>query len=99
MLGRGLDAPPSIPLNVGIVQGHLLCASEEFPLCGDHAITDVLNCNDSTFHADHDLFGGEDVYLESLENLCDRKSVQVGTVNSSKNIKTYSKHSVSHKNL
>jgi len=63
LLQRGLSAPPSIPLNAGIVQGHLLCASEEFPLCGSHAITELLNGEAANFHlVDHDLFGSEDVY-------------------------------------
>ena len=95
MLGRGLDAPPSIPLNVGIVQGHLLCASEEFPLCGTHSIAEVLNDDIGDFHVDHDLFGGKDVYLESLENLCDSKSVQIEKVNGLNMFKTYAKHPVS----
>ncbi len=95
LLGRGLDAPPSIPLNVGIVQGHLLCASEEFPLCGDHPITEVLHGDLGHFTADSDLFGGKDVYLESLENLCDNKNVQVEIVSGQNKFKTYAKHPVS----
>ena len=95
LLGRGLDAPPSIPLNVGIVQGHILCASEEFPVCGNHSVTEVLNGNLGTFHVDYDLFGGKDVYLESLENLCDSKCVQMEKVNGLQKFITYAKHSVS----
>jgi hypothetical protein len=44
---------------------------------------------------DHDLFGGKDVYLESLENLCDSKSVQIEKVNGLNMFKTYAKHPVS----
>jgi len=83
-------------LNAGIVEGHLLCASEEFPLCGNHAVTELLNARSSTFHlVDFDLFGGETVYNESLENLCDTKQVQKTVVNDNAKFDTFSKHPVS----
>jgi len=96
LLGRGLNAPPSIPLNPGIVEGHLLCASEEFPLCGNHAVTELLNGVSARFqHIDSDLFGGESVYNESLENLCDTQQVQTEKVNDMVKFDTFSKHPVS----
>ncbi len=98
LLGRGLAAPPSVPLNTGIMTSHLLCAAEEFPLCGKHSIAESLcfDRNDNTEHelSDFDLFGGE-VYEESLENLLDRKQVQVGAINSHNKFKTYINHPVS----
>jgi hypothetical protein len=82
-------------LNAGIVEGHLLCGSEEFPLCGNHAVTELLNAS-SRFHlVDSDLFGGETVYNESLENLCDTKQVQKTVVNDNAKFDTFSKHPVS----
>ena len=96
LLGRGLDAPPSIPLNVGIVQGHLLCASNEFPLCGDVPVSKVLNGECQHFRlADFDLFGGEETYSESFERLCDGKQIEVKHVDDSGKYKTYAMHPVS----
>jgi hypothetical protein len=96
MLGRGLDAPPSLPLNQGIVQGHLLCASEEFPLCGDHFPTELFHstCKGTKF-SDYDLFGGEEVYREALENLLDSKEVQVEKIQDVAMFTTFAKHPVS----
>jgi hypothetical protein len=96
MLGRGLDAPPSLPLNIGIVQGHLLCASEEFPLCGSHFPTDLFDFNmKSETFSDHILFGGEEVYKECLENLFDNGQVQIEKVQDGAKFSTFSKHPVS----
>eukprot|EP00557_Chaetoceros_sp_GSL56_P009931 CAMPEP_0176482538 /NCGR_PEP_ID=MMETSP0200_2-20121128/3429_1 /TAXON_ID=947934 /ORGANISM="Chaetoceros sp., Strain GSL56" /LENGTH=1289 /DNA_ID=CAMNT_0017878861 /DNA_START=172 /DNA_END=4038 /DNA_ORIENTATION=+ len=93
MLGRGLDAPPSLPLNQGIVQGHLLCASDEFPLCGSHFPTEIFHSTiEPTEYSDYDLFGGEEVYRESLENLLDSKQVQVEKVQDVAMFTTFSKH-------
>lgn len=96
MLGRGLDAPPSLPLNQGIVQGHLLCASDEFPLCGSHFPTELFqSTNKLTRLSDYNLFGGEEVYRESLENLLDSKQVQVEKVQDVARFTTFAKHPVS----
>jgi hypothetical protein len=75
--------------------GHLLCASEEFPLCGDRVVTDVLNCEERFSLSDTGLFGGEEVYKESLENLIDEKQIQTSQVNGMVKFTTYSKHPVS----
>lgn len=75
--------------------GHLLCASEEFPLCGDRVVTDVLHCDERFSISDNELFGGEEVYKESLENLIDEKQIQISQVNGMVKFKTYSKHPVS----
>lgn len=75
--------------------GHLLCASEEFPLCGDRVVTDVLHCKESFSLSDTDLFGGLEVYKESLENLIDEKQIQTTQVNGMVKFTTYSKHPVS----
>ena len=96
MLGRGLDAPPSLPLNQGIVQGPLLCAADEFPLCGSHFPTELFHSTIKlTRFSDYDLFGGEEVYKESLENLLDSKQLQVEKVQDAAMFTTFSKHPVS----
>ena len=90
---RGLTAPPSLPLNVGIVQGHLLCASREFPLTGDLPITTLLGTNDTqtksnetnvqhySFPPDCDLFGSKEIYEESARRLLTRGSLTKEYIN------------------
>ena len=98
MLGRGLSAPPAVPLNAGIVTGHLLCASEEFPLVGSYAVTSALNAGNSTIYngksdlSDHDLFGSEETYNEAFENLLDRKQIRLEKINDTTSIDAYSIH-------
>ena len=87
LMSRGLSAPPSLPLNVGIVQGHLLCAGSEFPLTGDLPITTLLGTNDTqnnsgerrikkySFPPDSDLFGSKEIYEESARRLLTRGSL------------------------
>jgi DEAD/DEAH box helicase domain-containing protein len=53
LLGKGFSAPNIIPFTGGLVQGHLLCASDEFPLTGTHPVTVILGeaMNTNTCHA------------------------------------------------
>ena len=89
----GLSAPPSVPLNAGIVQGHILCAGAEFPITGNNPITVLLEgivdksnvdgCDTKPLLSDCDLFGSEIVYSECIETLLDKgllKRENVGTV-------------------
>ncbi len=96
LLGRGLSAPPAVPLNVGIVSGHMLCASVEFPLCGSRSVTSLLNSEVSNLDnysvPDHDLFGSEETYTEALDALIERRSVILQKVVKAIEINTYSNH-------
>mmetsp|Transcript_13924 Transcript_13924/g.33366 ORF Transcript_13924/g.33366 Transcript_13924/m.33366 type:complete len:1080 (+) Transcript_13924:218-3457(+) len=72
LLSRGTSAQLSMPIYPGLVQGHLLCAGNEFPLAGDltpSAIQSVERSPDNSLLTDHDLFGGGEVYEEALESL------------------------------
>jgi DEAD/DEAH box helicase domain-containing protein len=75
LLSRGVDAPPSLPINETVLHGHLLCAGEEFPLTGDRPVSCLLNENssdESSFccPSDCDLFGGpSNGYYEGVNTL------------------------------
>jgi hypothetical protein len=61
-------------LNVGLVQGHLLCAGEEYPLMTRGAITtlflnETAGCALAPVLSDSDLFGSRDIYDASIEGL------------------------------
>ena len=99
LLSKRLTASVSMPVNVGLVQGHLLCAGAEYPLTGEHRVTilgasahdgddAVIDINKDKQSStmvrtdvstettrvpmvlnDFDLFGSEQVFLESLQVL------------------------------
>lgn len=93
LLIRGLCAPPSVPLNSGIVNGHMMCAGKEHPLCGSYPTSILLNLNSpcdgikysisgtKSLLSDHDLFGSKYIYEESLEKLLDQGLVRREKVN------------------
>lgn len=101
LMGRGLLSPPCIPLNHGIVEGHMLCASDEFPLCGKSSIEDLILTEDNVNKSfnmiipDWDLFGGQNVYDDSIETLVDRGLIRKEQIKGKTSISTYSKHPVS----
>jgi len=70
LLSRGLSIPSSVPLNVGLLEGHMLCAGEEYPLTGKDAVTtlvsysEVVAC-DNILLNDCDLLGAEEHYNEA----------------------------------
>lgn len=75
LLSRGVDAPPTLPINATVMQGHLLCAGDEFPLTGDRPVSCLLNefgsersCK-SNIMADSDLLGPEDIYTDNIDFL------------------------------
>ena len=96
LLGRGLSSPPAIPLNAGIVSGHMLCAADEFPLVGKYPVTSILYSEETIFgsslSSDHDLFGSEETYIEALESLIDRGCVLMQKHNILADVETYSTH-------
>jgi DEAD/DEAH box helicase domain-containing protein len=72
LLSRGTSVQLSMPIYPGLVQGHLLCAGNEFPLAGSlnaSAIQSVERAPNISFLTDHDLFGGRAIYEEALTNL------------------------------
>jgi DEAD/DEAH box helicase domain-containing protein len=84
LLTRGFSAPLSMPIYPGLVQGHLLCAGEEFPLCGELTVTTIQQAapaygEDDKPHqqilADQELFGSLHVYNESMETLISNGSI------------------------
>ena len=104
LLSRGLDAPPSVPVNVGILQGHLLCAGEEYPLVGDHSVATLLTSAredpQRSNLTDRKLFSGH-IYDEVHEKLMQdgllcKSPVQLRT---STTLLAYSTHPVSNSNV
>jgi DEAD/DEAH box helicase domain-containing protein len=80
LLSKGVSAPHTIPINSGLVQGHLLCASEEFPLTGKYTPTTIQSTAEAAkvhhdLLNDYDLFGGMDIYEEALDALRSTGSV------------------------
>ncbi|CAB9498630.1 dependent helicase HRQ1 [Seminavis robusta] len=82
LLSRGISAPRSFPINAGVVQGHLLCASKEFPLTGKVPVSVLRTSNPeedtpgtSEILPDEQLFGSQEAYTEALARLCKRNSV------------------------
>ncbi|KAG7355412.1 DEAD/DEAH box helicase domain protein [Nitzschia inconspicua] len=70
LLQRGLSAPLCMPIYPGLVQGHLLCAGQEFPLTGKVNVTAIQSVEsppDPALLPDEALFGSHDVFSEALE--------------------------------
>lgn len=86
LLTRGLTAPLSMPIYPGLVQGHLLCAGQEFPLAGHNNVLTIQSTEDldksreKDLLCDYDLFGSEEVYREALETLQVQGAVQKETI-------------------
>jgi DEAD/DEAH box helicase domain-containing protein len=78
LLQCGLSAPLSMPIYPGLVQGHLLCAGQEFPLAGSLNATAIQSVEVSPARdllSDESLFGSREVYTEALENLVSQGKV------------------------
>jgi DEAD/DEAH box helicase domain-containing protein len=69
ILEKGAVTKHAIPVTSGLVECHLLCASEEFPLTGIKPVSIVFSQGCSLVPSDHDLFGGEQMYEEALKEL------------------------------
>ncbi|KAL3943355.1 MAG: hypothetical protein SGBAC_002596 [Bacillariaceae sp.] len=86
LLSRGLTAPLCMPIYPGLVQGHLLCAGQEFPLTGHANVLTIQSTQDpdtlkeKDLLSDYDLFGSEDIYEEALETLQVQGAVKKETV-------------------
>lgn len=72
LLSRGVDAPPTLPINDTVMKGHLLCAGEEFPLTGDRPVSCLLHeleHENECCLADCDLLGPAEVHKDNVEYL------------------------------
>lgn len=109
LLHRGRSIPPSLPVNEGLVQGHMLCAGKEFPLTGDFPATALLGWNEeehepnSQIMSDRALFGSTEMYNDALESLLRSGSlvkelVPVPAENET-NIEVFKTHPVRYQNL
>ena len=100
LLNRGLLPSLSIPLDLPIVQGHLLCAALESPLLGSYSAPCLLDFSwaaTTNIQPDQNLFGDVSVYNHSLNNLKERGCIEEEFIfiNNGKNIKIARSHTVS----
>lgn len=105
LLGRAFSIPTAVPLSVGLLEGHMLCAGEEFPLTGPDPVTTLLSCEeDSSCRTqllnDYELLGSEPQYEEAKQVLASAGSlveeiVPVSHNGSRDSIKVYKTHPVS----
>jgi DEAD/DEAH box helicase domain-containing protein len=104
LLSCGLSVPTVVPLNVGLTEGHMLCAGKEYPLTGQMPVTNLLSGSlDESHHhlvmSDYDLLGSELVYCEALATLVSVGSLVKETVPVThaecKQMTVYTTHSVS----
>lgn len=81
LLTNGLDAPPAVPVNAGLLQNHLLCAGEEYSLVGENSITTLLTSERRepvrSQIVDRDLFSGA-LYDECIEKLLQDRLMTAG---------------------
>ncbi|GAX10253.1 DEAD/DEAH box helicase domain-containing protein [Fistulifera solaris] len=73
LLGKGVDAvvlesTTSPMTTIALLQGHMICAANEFPLTGENPVTD-LSDTASPIMSDWELFGGKEMYLKAAEAL------------------------------
>lgn len=103
LLNRGLSIPTSVRLSVGLLEGHLLCAGEEYPLTGHYPVTTLLSVSSLTSDAnillnDYDLLGAGAQYSEAHDVLLSSGSLVEEIVpshnGSSGTIKVYKTHPV-----
>jgi DEAD/DEAH box helicase domain-containing protein len=104
LLNRGLSIPTSVPLSVGLLELHLLCAGKEYPLTGRDPVTALLSVSSLTSDGnsllnDYDLLGAEAQYSEAHDVLLSSGSlveeiVPVSQNGSSGTIKVYKTHPV-----
>lgn len=83
ILAVGVNVIPSLPTSGTVLQGHLLCAGEEFPLTGDQPVSCILNeIQEESVYCppDDSLFGLSENYNESVDNLTQRSLLRSKTV-------------------
>lgn len=75
ILSKAVGASSALPISGSVLQGHLLCAGEEFPLTGSESVSCLLNeirAIRSTCPSDEELFGSGSAYYESVDHLVDK---------------------------
>lgn len=75
ILHAGVNVIPSLPVCGDVLQGHLLCAGEEFPLTGNQPVSILLNetmTKGNYCPADDNLFGTQQSYNEEIDRLVDK---------------------------
>ena len=84
LLAKGIHSRGSFPINAGVVSGHLLCASKEFPLMENGSPTVLRSSNPAESvvvdaHqenlSDSELFGSREIFAEALNALCGNGSI------------------------
>ena len=83
LLSRGQTALVSMPVNVGLVQGHLLCGALEYPLTAQESINTLFSTeedNQGFVLNDFDLFGSEKIFRASIEGLISTGMVKEKTM-------------------
>jgi DEAD/DEAH box helicase domain-containing protein len=74
LLGKRVDAAvvledtTSPMTTIALLQGHMICAANEFPLTGENPVT-TLSDTASSIVSDWELFGGKELYLKAAETL------------------------------
>lgn len=74
ILKNGVNVNPALPTS-SVLQGHLLCAGEEFPLTGDKSVSCLLNeiqSGENYFPADQAIFGSIEEYNEGITLLTEK---------------------------
>lgn len=97
LLSRGLNSPLVVPLDVPIVQGHLLCAASESPLtlsCSAPYLLDYEWGKECGLHCDQALFAEPEIYRRCIVNLNDKGCITEDKVfiNPRKKINIYKSH-------
>jgi hypothetical protein len=74
-----------MPIYPGLVQGHLLCTGQEFPLVGQWNVATITSTSSSSSElvgllSDESLFGSKQVYQKALETLLSQGSITEETV-------------------
>jgi DEAD/DEAH box helicase domain-containing protein len=77
LLGKDRSTSNMIPLCADVIQGHLLCASEEFPLCGRYPVTVLageMRLDERNVASDFNLFGAS-TYEEAISALMSTQAI------------------------
>ncbi|KAL3782980.1 hypothetical protein HJC23_003136 [Cyclotella cryptica] len=87
ILSKGVDVMSSLPIHGSLLQGHLLCAGEEFPLTGSQPVSCLLNDVRTVgpqCPPDEEIFSSRDVYYECVEELIEKSLMQIKVVRAAK---------------
>jgi DEAD/DEAH box helicase domain-containing protein len=83
IFNNGVNVTPSLPTIGTVLQGHLLCAGEEFPLTGNQPVACILNeTPEKGVYCPPDalIFGSPEAYNEGVDNLTQKSLLRTKTV-------------------